>query len=69
MAIVTRSNINAACVFEWCYRLIAVGANLFGKWDDEIVRNNFVLVYELLEGIWFLLVNCYGLVVWLGRDG
>ena len=48
---VTRSNANAALVFEFLYRLIALGKGYFGKFDEEAVKNNFVLVYELLDGM------------------
>ncbi|KAM0282117.1 hypothetical protein ACHAQH_003157 [Verticillium albo-atrum] len=47
---VTKSNANAALVFEFLYRLIALGRGYFGKFDEEAVKNNFVLVYELLDG-------------------
>ena len=48
---VTKSNANAALVFEFLYRLIALGKGYFGKFDEEAVKNNFVLVYELLDGM------------------
>ena len=47
---VTKSNANAALVFEFLYRLTALGKGYFGKFDEEAVKNNFVLVYELLDG-------------------
>src|SRR6185436_13563304 len=47
---VTKCNANAALVFEFCYRLINIGKAYFGKLDEEAVKNNFVLVYELLDG-------------------
>ncbi len=47
---ITKSNANAALVFEFLYRLIALGKGYFGKLDEEAVKNNFVLVYELLDG-------------------
>ena len=47
---VTKSNANAALVFEFLYRLIALGKSYFGKLDEEAVKNNFVLIYELLDG-------------------
>jgi len=47
---VTKSNANAALVFEFLYRLIALGRSYFGKFDEEAVKNNFVLIYELLDG-------------------
>jgi AP-2 complex subunit mu-1 len=47
---VTKSNVNAALVFEFLYRLVILGKGYFGKLDEEAVKNNFVLVYELLDG-------------------
>lgn len=51
---VTKSNANAALVFEFLYRLVALGKGYFGKFDEEAVKNNFVLVYELLDGMLYL---------------
>ncbi|KAJ5665317.1 Clathrin adaptor mu subunit C-terminal [Penicillium maclennaniae] len=48
---VTKSNANAALVFEFLYRLIMLGKSYFGKFDEEAVKNNFVLIYELLDEI------------------
>ncbi|GJN71146.1 hypothetical protein PLIIFM63780_006526 [Purpureocillium lilacinum] len=48
---ITKSNANAALVFEFLYRLIQLGKGYFGKFDEEAVKNNFVLVYELLDEI------------------
>ena len=61
---ITKSNANAALVFEFLYRLIALGKGYFGKFDEEAVKNNFVLVYELLDGqnllrLGLLLMSCY----------
>ena len=47
---VTKGNANAALVFEFLYRLVILGKGYFGKLDEESVKNNFVLVYELLDG-------------------
>lgn len=47
---VTKANVNAALVFEFLYRLITLGKSYFGKFDEEAVKNNFVLIYELLDG-------------------
>lgn len=47
---VTKWNANAALVFELCYRMISIGRSYFGKLDEEAVKNNFVLIYELLDG-------------------
>ncbi|GIJ85717.1 hypothetical protein Asppvi_004579 [Aspergillus pseudoviridinutans] len=51
---VTKSNANAALVFEFLYRLVLLGKSYFGKFDEEAVKNNFVLIYELLDGEYFL---------------
>jgi AP-2 complex subunit mu-1 len=48
---VTKSNANAALVFEFLYRLVTLGKGYFGKFDEEAVKSNFVLVYELLDGM------------------
>ncbi|GMF70927.1 unnamed protein product [Aspergillus oryzae] len=65
---VTKSNANAALVFEFLYRLVMLGKSYFGKFDEEAVKNNFVLVYELLDGEFFshcFLVS-YGIAVHAG---
>jgi AP-2 complex subunit mu-1 len=48
---VTKSNANAALVFEFLETLRRLGKSYFGKFDEESVKNNFVLVYELLDGM------------------
>lgn len=48
---VTKSNANAAVVFELCYRVAGIGRSYFGKLDEESVKNNFVLIYELLDEV------------------
>lgn len=48
---VTKTNANAALVFEFCYRFINIGKSYFGKVDEESVKNNFVLIYELIDEI------------------
>ncbi|KAJ9623688.1 clathrin associated protein complex medium subunit [Taxawa tesnikishii (nom. ined.)] len=48
---VTKGNANAALVFEFLYRLASLGKAYFGKFDEEAVKNNFVLIYELLDEI------------------
>lgn len=47
---VTKSNANAAIVFEFLYRFISLGKGYFSKFDEDAVKNNFVLIYELLDG-------------------
>lgn len=53
--IVLRNNANAALVFEFCYRVISICKSYFGKVDEESVKNNFVLIYELIDGAHLLL--------------
>ncbi|MBW0543156.1 hypothetical protein O181_082871 [Austropuccinia psidii MF-1] len=48
---VTKNNANAALVFEILYRFISIGKSYFGKLDEEAVKNNFVMIYELLDEI------------------
>ncbi|KAI0306659.1 Mu homology domain-containing protein [Multifurca ochricompacta] len=48
---VTKNNANAALVFEFCYRVISICKSYFGKVDEECVKNNFVLIYELIDEI------------------
>lgn len=48
---VSKSNVNAALVFEFLYKTVEVMVNYFGKVTEENVKNNFVLIYELLDEI------------------
>ncbi|GJJ12305.1 hypothetical protein Clacol_006546 [Clathrus columnatus] len=48
---VTKNNANAALVFEFCYRFVSIARSYFGKLDEESVKSNFVLIYELIDEI------------------
>ncbi|KAA1069737.1 hypothetical protein PGT21_032430 [Puccinia graminis f. sp. tritici] len=48
---VTKTNANAAIVFELLYRIINIAKSYFGKVDEEAIKNNFVMIYELLDEI------------------
>lgn len=48
---VTKANANAALIFEYSYRFISIAKSYFGKVDEESVKNNFVLIYELIDEI------------------
>jgi len=48
---VTKGNANAALVFEFLYKLAALGKAYFGRFDEEAIKSNFVMVYELLDEI------------------
>lgn len=54
-------------MFEFLYRLIALGKGYFGKFDEEAVKNNFVLVYELLDGT-YNIGRDKGHVLTIGRN-
>ncbi len=50
MAAVTKQNVNAEMVFEFLLKMCEVMQAYFGKISEENVKNNFVLIYELLDG-------------------
>ena len=50
LAAVTKQNANAAMVFEFLSKFIAIMQSYFGKLTEENIKNNFVLIYELLDG-------------------
>ena len=45
----TKCNINAGLIFEFLYGFIKICKNYFGEFTEEKIRNNFVLIYELLD--------------------
>lgn len=47
---VAKQNINAAMVFEFLNKFADTMQAYFGKLNEENVKNNFVLIYELLDG-------------------
>lgn len=49
LAAVTKQNVNAAMVFEFLLKMCEVMQAYFGKISEENVKNNFVLIYELLD--------------------
>ena len=51
VAAVTKQNVNASMVFEFLLRMTNLMQSYFGKISEENVKNNFVLIYELLDGI------------------
>lgn len=46
----TRQNVNAALVFEFLNKMVSVLESYFSTVSEESVKNNFVLIYELLDG-------------------
>ncbi|XP_053200698.1 AP-2 complex subunit mu [Panonychus citri] len=51
LAAVTKQNLNASMVFEFLLKMCEVMQSYFGKISEENVKNNFVLIYELLDEI------------------
>ncbi|KAG9348193.1 hypothetical protein JZ751_001928 [Albula glossodonta] len=51
LAAVTKQNVNAAMVFEFLYKMCDVMTAYFGKISEENIKNNFVLIYELLDAL------------------
>jgi len=51
LAAVTKQNVNASMVFEFLLKVVDIMQNYFGKISEENVKNNFVLIYELLDEI------------------
>ncbi|KAI6240150.1 AP-2 complex subunit mu [Aphelenchoides fujianensis] len=51
MCAVARNNVNAAMVFEFLNRFADTMQSYFGKLNEENVKNNFVLIYEILDEI------------------
>jgi len=47
---VTRQNVNVALVFEFLYKFVSIGKSYFAKFDEDTIKDNYVLVYELLDG-------------------
>ncbi|XP_019857611.1 PREDICTED: AP-2 complex subunit mu-like [Amphimedon queenslandica] len=47
----TQQNVNAALVFEFLHKMIDLFSSYFGDITEENVKNNFVLIYELLDEI------------------
>ena len=45
----TKCNINAGLMFEFLYAFIKICKNYFGEFSEDKIRDNFVLIYELLD--------------------
>ena len=48
---VTTANPNACLVFEFLGKIAKLGESYFKKFNEEAVKNNFTLIYELLDEI------------------
>ena len=45
---VCTGNCQVALAFQFLHEVVKVLKNYFGSFDEESIRNNFVLIYELL---------------------
>lgn len=45
----TKRNANAMMVLQYLYGMIEVFTSYFGHLDEESIRDNFVIVYELMD--------------------
>merc|ERR1712183_890045 len=48
---VSKQNVNAVMVFEFLTKMCQVMTSYFGKIIEENIKNNFVLIYELLDEV------------------
>ena len=48
---IARHNVNAALVFELLHKIVETFKSYFQTVDEESIRKNFVLIYELLDEI------------------
>jgi AP-2 complex subunit mu-1 len=48
---VSKLNVNTALVFEFLYKFVEICKAYFGKLDEDVIKDNYVLVYELLDEI------------------
>eukprot|EP00164_Ancoracysta_twista_P000575 GFYU01000760.1.p1 GENE.GFYU01000760.1~~GFYU01000760.1.p1 ORF type:complete len:469 (-),score=128.21 GFYU01000760.1:72-1478(-) len=46
---ITNINCNAMSVFQYLHTLVSIFKAYFGRFDEEAIRNNFVIMYELLD--------------------
>eukprot|EP00614_Pseudopedinella_elastica_P016658 CAMPEP_0172648428 /NCGR_PEP_ID=MMETSP1068-20121228/241266_1 /TAXON_ID=35684 /ORGANISM="Pseudopedinella elastica, Strain CCMP716" /LENGTH=522 /DNA_ID=CAMNT_0013462749 /DNA_START=147 /DNA_END=1715 /DNA_ORIENTATION=- len=46
---VTKRNANVALMLMYLYRLVTVFKDYFGELEEESIRDNFVIIYELLD--------------------
>lgn len=65
----TRTNLNAAAIVLFLHRLVDVFKEYFEELEEESLRDNFVIVYELLDEVktpsWKLTSHSPGHGFWL----
>ena len=72
----TKTNVSVAMTIQFLYQLLAIFKSYFGgDLDENIIRKHFVLIYEILDGLFLfkkkklnvkLLIRGYGL--WNSSD-
>lgn len=65
LAAVTKQNVNAAMVFEFLYKMVDLMASYFGRVTEENIKNNFVLIYEILDGEIFKFVKYCKIIIFV----
>jgi AP-2 complex subunit mu-1 len=53
LTVVTKSNVNAAEVFEFLNQITTVFVSHYGKFNEEWIRKHYVMIYQLLDGMDF----------------
>lgn len=48
---VTKTNANAALIFSFLHKLVGIFCEYFKELEEESIRDNFVLIYELLDEV------------------
>ncbi|VEL25471.1 unnamed protein product [Protopolystoma xenopodis] len=51
IVVITRKNANIALLFTFIYKLIAIFVEYFKDLEEESIRDNFVITYELLDEV------------------
>ena len=51
---VTKRNSNVALILFFLYKLTQVFKDYFGELEEESIRDNFVVIYELKTNVWIL---------------
>jgi len=51
VVLVTKTNANAALAFKFLFSMVGLFKSYFNRFDEDALRNNFVLIYELLDEI------------------
>jgi len=47
----TKHNVSPSCVFDILYRMMKVFRDFCGVLNEESIRKNFVLIYEIIDEI------------------